>query len=68
MTFYLHRIRKYEIFKMYFSRARLYMPPAQHEENKPNSKDEDIIVVEEEDNIGESKEENHLTEEGIKMN
>jgi hypothetical protein len=42
------------------------MPPPQQEENKQNSKDEAIIIVEGEEINKESKEENPLTEEGIK--
>jgi len=70
--FYLLRIQNYEIFRLYFSyfsHVRLYMPPAQREKNKQNSKDEAIIVEEEEIEKAknkESKEENSLIVEGIK--
>jgi hypothetical protein len=65
---YLLRIQNYEIFKLYFSHVRLYMPPAQREKNKQNSKDEAIIVEDEIEkaNNKESKEKNSLIEEGIK--
>ena len=69
ISLYLLRIQNYEIFKLYFSHIRLYMPPAQQEKNKQNSKDEGIMVEEEEiekDNNEEPREENSLIEEGIK--
>ena len=54
-----------KIFKMYFSHVRLYMARTQQEKNKRDSKDESIIIVDEEESI-KPKEEILLEDEGIR--